>query len=203
MSYRKPLKESLKNMLESEALTENEMLALQQLAQQAPAPKKALDSHWLYSLGGLAAGLLIMVFALPLLTNPANDIQERIALEVLTNHLHIKPLDISTNSITQVQAYMDRLNFNPKLSATLSPKQATLIGGRYCTLQGTIAAQLKLMLPSGEIMTYYEAAYDQKVFGKLPKAENNEKPLLLEKEGYTMRLWQEANLVMVTAQQTY
>ncbi|MFW5432175.1 MAG: hypothetical protein ACKE5Q_05260 [Methylophilaceae bacterium] len=202
MSDHIPLKESLKNMLESEALTASELLDLQRLQQRTSQPKKALSTHWFYSLGGLAAGLLIMMFAFPLFTNLSNDVQQRIAYEVLTNHLHVKPLDVSTNSMSTVQAYMDRLNFNPTLSKNLPAKQAKLIGARYCTLQGVIAAQIKLKLPSGEIMTYYEAAYDPKRFGKLPKAEDNEKPLLITKDNFTMRMWQESNLVMVTAQQT-
>lgn len=200
-----PLKSSLKNRLEEESLTDSEIKALQDLAKRTTKHKWSLISlpDWLYpALGGLVAGLMVMMFSFPTINNSAHDTHQRIAHEVLTNHLHVKPLDVSTNSIAQVQATMDRLNFNPKLSKHLPSTQATLIGGRYCTLQGVIAAQLKLLMPTGEVITYYEAAYDKSRFGKLPKAENKEQPILVKENGFTMRMWQESDLVMVTAQQT-
>lgn len=198
-----PLKNALKSMLEDDCLTDNEIEVLQRLNKQTKTPKWSLP-NWLYpAVGGLAAGIMVMLLNSPFTYNSPEDIQQRIANEVLTNHLHLKPLDVNTDSISQVKTYMDRLNFNPKLSINLPSKQTTLIGGRYCTLQGVIAAQLKLLMPSGEVITYYEAAYDKKRFGKLPKTENNEKPILIKENGFTMRMWQESDLVMVTAQQSH
>jgi len=200
-----PLKSTLKSMLEEERLTNTEMEVLQRLSRQATTPNWSFLTipRWLYpALGGLAAGLVVMMLSLPIIKSSANDIQQRIAHEVLTNHLHVKPLDVSTSSIANIQVAMDKLNFNPKLSKNFLSTQATLVGGRYCTLQGVIAAQLKLLMPTGEVVTYYEAAYDKERFSNLPKAENKEQPILVKENGFTMRMWQESDLVMVTAQKT-
>ncbi len=198
-----PLKNTLKNLLEDDSLSDSEIAMLQRLQKPEKKPYFTPPS-WLYpALGGLVTGLILMVFTMPYLVGPTYNAQQRIAHEVLTNHLHVKPLDISTGSIAEVQTYMDKLNFNPKLSAHLLNTKAQLIGGRYCTLQGVIAAQLKLKMPSGEVITYYEAAYDKNRFGPLPNAENNEQPIIVNENGFTMRMWQESDLVMVTAQQSY
>lgn len=205
MTSRVPLKAALKAMLEAETLTEHELSALQSLQQLATKPRWFF-AHWFsekwfsVAMSSVAAGLLVVVISLTFFRQPSIDIQQRIAHEVLTNHLNIKPLDVETNSIAQIKTYFDRLDFAPQLSKQVSNEAAVLIGGRYCTLQGAIAAQLRFKLPSGEVMTFYQAAYDPKRFGQLPDAEHGEPALQLSERGFHMRLWRESNLVMVTAQ---
>lgn len=200
MTKRVPLRNALKVMLETKALTESELETLLHLQNQATKPRWSLSARWFSAtFASVVIGLLIV--SVTLFKQPSIEIQQRIAHEVLINHLNIKPLDVETDSISQVKAYFDRLDFVPQLSKYASNEGAVLIGGRYCTLQGTIAAQLRFRLPSGEVMTYYQAAYDPKRFGKLPDAEHDEPVLLLKERGFRMHLWQESGLVMVTAQQ--
>lgn len=202
MTDRVPLKAAIKTMFGHEALTGDELAELQRLQQRATRPRWPTSARWFSAaLGSVAAALLAMVVSLSLLTEPAAEVQQRIAHEVLTNHLRIKPFDVETDSLAQVQAYFDRLDFMPRLSPHLGNEKLVLAGGRYCTLQGTIAAQLRFSLPSGEIMTYYQAAYDPRRFGALPDAGRGESPILVKERGFRMRLWQESGLVMVTAQQ--
>lgn len=202
MTDRAPLRASLKAMLEQDALAERELAELQRLQQRTARPRWPASARWfIAALGGVAAALLVLVVSLALPTEPATSIQQRIAHEVLTNHLRIKPFDVETDSMARVQAYFDRLDFVPRLSPHVGNEKLVLAGGRYCTLQGAIAAQLRFRLPSGEIMTYYQAVYDQGRFGALPDAGRGDPPMLVKARGFRMRLWQESGLVMVTAQQ--
>lgn len=202
MTGRVPLRGALKTMLEAEALTGRELAELQRLQQRTARPRWPASARWFTAaLGGVAAALLVLVVSLALPTEPATGIQQRIAHEVLTNHLRIKPFDVETDSMARVQAYFDRLDFMPRLSPHVGNEKLALAGGRYCTLQGAIAAQLRFRLPSGEIMTYYQAVYDPGRFGALPDAGRGESPILVKERGFRMRLWQESGLVMVTAQQ--
>jgi len=204
MTTRVPLRKAVKALLEAETLTERELIKLEQLQQRAlKKPRWTPVFSWFSTvLGSVTAGVIIGIISLSLLKQPSADIQQRIAHEVLTNHLKIKPLDVETNSITQVRTYFDRLDFAPQLSKQISDESAELLGGRYCTLQGAIAAQLRFKLPSGEVMTFYQAAYDPKRFGQLPDAEHGEPALQLKERGFHMRLWREYGLVMVTAQES-
>lgn len=202
MTDHAPLRASLKAMLEQDALTERELAELQRLQSRTARSRWPASARWFTAaLGGVVAALLVLVVSLGLLTEPAVSIQQRIAHEVLTNHLRIKPLDVETDSMARVQTYFDRLDFMPQLSSQLQDVPLVLTGGRYCTLQGVIAAQLRFRLPSGEIMTFYQAAYDPARFGALPDAGRGESPLMLQERGFRMRLWRESGLVMVTAQQ--
>lgn len=201
MTSRVPLKKAVKDLLAAKTLTEQELGELERLQRRADKARRTPAFSWFSAmLGSVAAGIIISVISFSLLKQPSADIQQRIAHEVLTNHLKIKPLDVETNSIVQVKTYFDRLDFAPQLSKHISNESATLLGGRYCTLQGAIAAQLRFKLPSGEVITFYQAAYDPKRFGKIPDAEHSEPALQFKERGFQMRMWKESNLVMVTAQ---
>ncbi|MDT8364078.1 MAG: hypothetical protein RQ714_05440 [Nitrosomonas sp.] len=200
MTDRAPLKASIKAMLEQDALTERELAQLQRLPQRASRPRWPSSAKWLTTgLGGVAAVFMLAFIILSTQLAPPEDVRQRIAHEVLTNHLRIKALDVETGSMSRIQAFFDRLDFEPRMSSQLGENRLALIGGRYCTIQGAIAAQLKFKTPEGEIVTYYQAAYDRKRFGALPDTSRGASPLIINARGHQIKIWQESGLVMVTA----
>jgi len=196
-----PLKKALKRMIEEDALTERELASLRQLS------RRASRSHWLSSINRVAAGLAVGFGAASVLVfvilsaqiAPPENVRERIAHEVLTNHLHIKPLDVETDSLRRIEIFLERLDFKLLASAQLAQDGLILIGGRYCTIQGKIAAQLRFKTPDGGTVTHYQAAYDARRFGALPDAGRGEPPIVVNEHGYQIKIWREAGLVMVTA----
>jgi anti-sigma factor RsiW len=150
--------------------------------------------------GGVAAAFILAFTTLSTQLAQPNGVRQQIAHEVLTNHLKIKALDVETGSMRHIQTFFDRLDFEPRMSAQLGENELTLIGGRYCTIQGAIAAQLKFKTPEGRIVTYYQAAYDRKRFGALPDTSQGARPAIINERGHQMHIWQESGLVMVTAQ---
>jgi len=132
----------------------------------------------------------------------SNHQPQTIAAEVAKNHLKLKPPDIEANNLKQLKLYFTDLDFR------LSPSQifdveSRLLGGRYCSIMGVTAAQLRLQSQhqAKGISTFYQVAYDAKHFGKIPSVELGEKPLTQLSKGLKIQLWVEKGLLMVLVEE--
>ncbi|MBL4707698.1 MAG: hypothetical protein JKY48_04580 [Flavobacteriales bacterium] len=76
------------------------------------------------------------------------------ATEVAYNHEKKLPPEIQTNSVNQLNQELNKLNFKIVLPERITGTM-TLIGGRYCSVDNRIAAQLKLENQNSEIVTCY------------------------------------------------
>lgn len=72
--------------------------------------------------------------------NSIENMPQLIAEEVVSNHLHLKSLEVETASINTVRGYFTKLNFMPVESSLQALNKLQLIGGHYCSLQGITAA---------------------------------------------------------------
>lgn len=193
-----PLKSQIKQLISEEHLDDRQFSELRALLDK-PGRFTRFLTRWqnAYGLAGMAAVVLLAIT----LTLPAmiagHDLPEKIAEEVITNHLHIHPMNIETGSMEKIRAYFDRLDFVPQTSSLMPT--AELIGGRYCTLQGAIATQLFFNSADGRRITQYQAAYQADRFGPLPDITQNQPPLELAMHGLQIRIWKENNLVMASA----
>jgi hypothetical protein len=209
MNTKKPLRESLKKMLEEDSLNEGEIAQLQMAHQATPvyvsasAPDHRFLIQRIASRANLAVAscLLVCLLIVGSFTpwKASDDLQQRLAQEVLTNHLKVKKLDLETSSMTDLRNHFDRLNFSPFNSILLDQSNWRLLGARYCTLQGVIALQYRLLTPEGEMVTYYQALYDDEHFGSLPDAKENQEPYVVNKQGFAMSMWKENGVVTVLA----
>ena len=77
-----------------------------------------------------------------------------------------------------------------------NPKNSTLIGGRYCSIEGVTAAQIRYQNEHGEITTLYETAYKPSVFKGIPNVDQGEQPIIQYIDGYKVSLWMEKGLIM-------
>jgi hypothetical protein len=204
VNTKKPLRNALKDFLQAQNLTDEEVSRLQQV-EQTPEQRTnkyiSYVSQYLTFRFGVAAFFLTTMLVVGALfkIQSHHSIQERIAHEVLTNHLKIKALDIETDSIAELQNYFSRLEFSPFFSTQLNLSDFKLLGGRYCTLQGVIASQLRLLSRQGEMVTYYQAHYDEKHFGHLPDIDRGDRPHIIYERGFLMTIWKEKNVVTVLA----
>jgi hypothetical protein len=155
----------------------------------------------------LAASLLLLVMCLWWQQHSfssrfaAGDSVRVIAMEVVKNHLKLRPLEVETNSMVEVQDFFDQLDFLPQRSATLAQQfllgDDAMLGGRYCSIKGVTAAQLRYRGVSTEISTLYEVGYDPSLFGVMPDVVAGEEPLDIMIKGLQVSLWQEQGLLMV------
>ena len=207
----RPLGEALKNQLAQDSLdTEQlrDLMTMQQavLAADPQADRKPRDS-WQLRATAMCAILLIgalLVWRMPGTVNP--DYTQQIALEVVKNHLKLKPLDLAAGSIKEVRDYFTQLDFSPVNSRLLDSRfdlqESSMLGGRYCSIRGVTAAQLRYKRDDDGLSTLYEVAYDPQTYGVIPSIDRDEQPLELTVKGLKVYLWVEKGLLMVLVGQT-
>lgn len=80
-----------------------------------------------------------------------------VADEIALNHFKAKEVDFVGDSVVALQARMTGLDFTLADVAPLLGPDVRLVGGRYCSIQGVPAAQLRLETSSGRAVTVYQA----------------------------------------------
>ena len=190
------LKKIMHEHIESKTLTDEKLESLLQL-QKGDVKKETqysnVPSRWL----AVAAVVFFAVgnlfyFAL----TPELALEQRIGDEVAKNHINLKPLEIQTSSISSLRAFLSELDFLPAESVLLKGSSKRLIGGRYCSIQGVTAAQLRLKdSKTGQVQSLYQTIYDKKVFYDLPELKENQKPITIYSKGLAVDIWVEKGLL--------
>ena len=192
-----PLNEALRKHMESHQLNKAQLQELHDLQQ----PYQPVDSGMAHRGWFVAAAASILIALVAGLTQfyPATvqrDLVAEIAAEVVDNHLHMKPLEIEGTEIAGIRAYFDRLDFKPVESRFLADTGLDLLGGRYCSLQGVTAAQLRFRnLVSGQQHTLYQVGYDPVIFKTLPNLDAGDQPISVFSKGVRVTIWVEKGLL--------
>ncbi|WP_200346757.1 hypothetical protein [Halochromatium glycolicum] len=177
----------------------------------APGPASTQHQPWRnrrWALAALPLGL-VLIAGLWWWQAPPGELSEasrlaQIADEVAGQHLYLKPLEVEAADLDQVRRYLSQLDFRPLASDAPALADLNLQGGRYCSIQGVPAAQLRLRPDasqgeaSGEdvgVQTLYQARYDPEHHGPLPDRDRGEAPVRLRARGLTVLLWVEAGVV--------
>jgi hypothetical protein len=130
----------------------------------------------------------------------AHALLEAIAVEVVDNHLKLKPLEVESGSLRDVLGYFDRLEFqlleSPRIAGNAGDQ---LLGGRYCSIQGIDAAQLRVASADGELSTWYEAILPAEKLEKIPDMDDGDEPSVFVVKGLQVRIWQEQGIVFAQA----
>ncbi len=125
---------------------------------------------------------------------------EAISQEVAKNHIKMKPLEVRSSKLSEVQRYFTMLDFSPIESTLRFADQAhALLGARYCSIRGVTAAQLRYQAGSG-LSTLYEVPYDAALFGDLPNIDRGDEPIQSYSKGVSVKIWVEKGLLLVSAQ---
>ncbi|MEZ9197888.1 hypothetical protein [Shewanella sp. 10N.286.54.B9] len=130
------------------------------------------------------------------------SISWKIADEVARNHVKMKPLEVQTQQLTQLRDYFSQLDFTPVNSSFLTnsgDNDSKMLGGRYCSIQGLTAAQIRFSQKDKQPITLYEVQYDPSLYGKQPILEQGDKPTELIVRGVAVSIWVEKGLLMATA----
>lgn len=205
-----PMKGAIQKKLEKPKLNQAQIESLQGI-QNSFSSDLELDSGYratrpsykklLSSVASLAFVFCVM-FYFNSYIKPEKDIKQEIAAEVVKNHLRLKPLDIETNSITGIRQFFTQLDFQPLQSnyfnATPKNNTITMIGGRYCSIKGITAAQLRFQNQNHGLQTLYQVNYEAARFGRIPDREAGEKPSHLSLNGLDVEMWTEKGLLMVS-----
>lgn len=197
---KKPLKQSIQAKMSQHTLSTKQLAQLQQRIQSSEIKPVTNHLSRFKLVGLLATVFFIALFTAMLL--PRMDVVEKqsmvqlIASEVVKNHLNLKPLEVHTNNIDGLIHYFTQLDFLLRPSREVTNFRDSLLGGRYCSLQGITAAQLRLKTQnSRKANTLYQTEYRKAVFGPLPDIDQNQKPLVAWAKGIKVRIWVEKGVL--------
>ncbi len=196
---KKQLKDSVQQHLKSKSLSTkqlDQLLALQEKYYQQGS--KSFNAWYkmtlVASVLAMSVGLSFYFFSTTYFSTPT--IEQRIAEEVAGNHLKLKPLEISFNTMQGITNYFNQLGFSPVNPSFFTSSEQTLLGGRYCSIQGVTALQLRLMNnKTNKVQSLYETQYDQQVFKDFPVLAEGNKPLTLYIKGMKVDIWVEKDIL--------
>ena len=99
-------------------------------------------NYWLQASTALAAGIALFVAVLWQQQMAQHDLRDLTIREAAMNHTSKLQLDVETSELELLTAKMEKLDFPITLPSQLKDR-LSLIGGRYCTINGHLAAHLK------------------------------------------------------------
>jgi len=111
--------------------------------------------------------------------------------EIAYNHNRNMAVEIRSSSIDDIDVFLSSLNFTLIKSNHLAGKSLTLLGGRYCSIDGKLAAQLKFQ-NSADNKTY--TVYQVATPAHFDSIE--EQPITNYINGVKITLWQENGLLL-------
>ncbi len=197
-SQKKPLKQQLQQQINQVQLNDSQFAALEDLMEKGADNVEASADRHLWRSFAVAGMLLVAIASIFMVSQfpgkSIEDMPQLIANEVVSNHLNMKPLEVKAGSINKVRGYFTKLNFLPAESKLRALNSLQLIGGRYCSLQGITAAQLR-MRQGQNLQTQYQTEYLPEVFGDLPRLEDGESPLIVYAKGIKVKIWVEKGLL--------
>ena len=166
----------------------------QWLAQHDAVEQAGTLSRWRLPRGIAAAVALIAVLASALAwrTMIAPDWAALAAREVALNHRkHLAP-EFEASDYDALRAAMGKLDFVLLAPQRLSEPGLRITGARYCSIQGNLAAQIKLRDARGREYTLYQTHL------KPDSDFANEREYVID--GVRIRQWQEGGLFLAIAQ---
>ncbi|BFM10912.1 hypothetical protein R50072_10650 [Simiduia litorea] len=123
-----------------------------------------------------------------------------IAQEVVDNHLKQRPLEFQDQDLAGLDSHFTELNFTLVNSIQLPHLHTELLGGRYCSIQGVTAAQLRLQNDNAQVSSLYQVPFTAALFSTLGNINVDEQPVLRYAKGFAVTLWEEKGVLMVLVQ---
>ena len=144
---------------------------------------------------GVAIAASIVLMSMILLVHQnilVADRKDVVLREAALNHTSKMRMDAEAASIEELQAELLELPFKMKIPESAIFKELALVGGRYCTISGNLAAHLKLSNKETE---------QQYSLFLTPTAENLDSMQITRTEisGISVKLWQEDDVVYALA----
>ena len=194
------LKNVMHDFVESKSLSDKQLESLMQLQQTSIKKESNVKYRWI----AVAVVFFIMMGNLFYFSmSPELALEQRIGSEVAKNHINLKPLEIQTSSMKAIRGFLTELDFSPVESILLKSSSKNLIGGRYCSIQGVTAAQLRLRdSETGQIQSLYQTVYDKDVFYDLPLLKENQKPVTVYSKGLAVDIWVEKGILFALTRET-
>lgn len=204
----KPLKDNIREHYERFSLPEEQLRALLALSKDASFSHQQVSESvgWgnasfvrvkKFGVLGLSLCLLIglMLFGSRYLIRSEGEriTLADIASEAAYHHNKHMSNEIVASSLDDLRVFFSKLDFSLIPSVRLPTDQFELLGGRYCSVKGVVAAQLKVKERlSGKVYTYYQADWPEGVT-------EISAPQEFYDRGVKVELWEERGLLLILA----
>lgn len=194
------LKQATERIFENIELDDDKLDSLMDLEQGEAEKASTGMFFWTRQLTAVCFVIVcVSLFAINQYKNYQKDnIVELIVAEVVQNHSHLKPLEVNAQAFETVANYFESLSFLPYASDKIGVTKLlnkSLLGGRYCSIQGSSAAQLRMQLSNGGVATLFQTNTSD-LFSSIPSLNDNNS-IVMFKSGYQVSIWQEKGLLMV------
>ena len=196
----KPLKKHINDRFSEVNLSEEKLDHLQQMiAAASHSSKKSQRGRqitWLAYAAGIFVALCLGVLSHSFIESKQREnLLLSIASEVAHNHIKSKPLDIDSDNWGVVGAFFNQLDFDPINPALSSITQnQTLLGGRYCSIQGVTALQLRFK-NNADSSTLYQGTLPTTQLELIPNIDAQQTKAQFKIKGLNIAIWQSNNLV--------
>lgn len=192
------LKAVTQQYLNNKGLSSKQLDQLQAL-QEKQAVKNMPNFFSWYRVASVASLLIFSVLSIYLANSTyfsTLPIEQRIAEEVASNHLKLKPLEVKANTMQGITTYFKQLNFSPVKPLAFQLSKQNLLGARYCSIQGVTALQLRVMnTKTNKVQTLYETEYDRQIFKGFPDTKSGSQPSTIYVRGMKVDMWVEKGLL--------
>lgn len=194
------LKNVMHDFVDNKSLSDKQLESLMQLQQAGVKKESNVQYRWI----AIAAAFFITIGnVFYFVAVPELALEQRIGSEVAKNHINLKPLEIQTSSMKAIRDFLTELDFSPVESILLKSSSKSLIGGRYCSIQGVTAAQLRLRDDeTGQVQSLYQTVYDKEVFYDLPLLKENQKPVTVYSKGLAVDIWVEKGILFALTRES-
>jgi hypothetical protein len=180
----------------------------QRLSEEARARLKAVlndcaaareSSRWRWIKTGIVAAFVIAVTAAILLLavfrgyGPESPpkLAAAVAQHAATGHNERQELEFRVSRTSELRQAMKSLDFTPVEPAMFTGMKMRIVGARYTTVEGVMAAQILYVDPKGERCTLFEL----RPVAPLARVPNGEHDV----DGLRVSVWREKGLLMMLA----
>ena len=210
----KPIDKALKEHYASKSLSDcqlDQLMAMQADASASSDTDKAIQenntakatakaglsrflpdfSGYRYAFYATACALMFVCLAVTFTLINQPPLSQRIMDEIAYNHKQDMPIEVASNSLDDIRKYLNKLSF-PIISPTsLTLPNWQFLGGRYCSIDGKLAAQLKIKnLADNNVYTLYQASTEAGV------DQLNDLRLTDMIDGVGVSIWREKGLLL-------
>jgi anti-sigma factor RsiW len=139
----------------------------------------------------VAASVVLALVGIQLLRAPSaqgDALAAAIAAEIALNHSKNLAVEFPAKGYAELRDQMEELDFTLHPPSLPGARGLRVVGGRYCSIQGQLAAQIKLEDDAGRLVTLYETRF---VRGFAGLSEGD-----LDLQGLRIRIWRDGDLLL-------
>ncbi len=164
-------------------------------SEERSTASRRLRSRVAVTSAAAAAALVLLFLVFPGLrgagTEGTESLADSIVREIALNHSKNLAVEFAAIEYPRLREQMGELDFPLRPPRHIAGGELRMLGGRYCSIRGRLAAQIKLEDEHGRVLTLYQTSFDEH-FDGLPELQR-------EQDGIRIRVWREGDLLFALA----